>query len=47
MIKTFRKAILHGAGYKFKYNGRIYTVLDDFIIYHEDSDTIYYKDTDF
>ena len=47
MIKVFRKAIRHGAGYKFRYKDRLFIVLDEYIIYHEDSDTVYYKDTDF
>lgn len=46
MIKRFRKEILKGI-HTFKYQGRLYQVLDDYIIYHAESDTVYYRDTDF
>lgn len=46
MIKKFRKEIAKGA-HKFTWNGCIYTVIDDMIIYHEDSDSIYVLDLDF
>lgn len=47
MIRLFRHAIKKGEGFTFRYQGRLYKVLDDYIIYQPDSDTIYYKDTDF
>ena len=46
MILKFRFEILKGE-HTFYWRGLEYQVLDDFIIYQPDTDTIYYKDTDF
>ena len=46
MIKRFRREAAKGV-HSFTYKGKLYRVLDEVVIYHEDSDTLYYKDLDF
>lgn len=46
MIRVFRREAAKGA-HSFSFQGKLYKVLDDCIIYHEDSDTVYYRDIDF
>lgn len=46
MIKRFRREAAKGQ-HSFTYQGKLFKVLDDCIIYHEDSDTVYYRDIDF
>lgn len=46
MIKKFRREAAKGA-HSFTYQGKLYIVLDDITIYHEGSDTVFYKDLDF
>lgn len=46
MIKKFRQEINKGL-HTFSFRGKLYSVLDEYIIYNEASDTLYYKDIDF
>ena len=46
MIAKFRREAAKGA-HSFTYKGKLYRVLDDITIYHQDSDTTYYRDLDF
>lgn len=47
MSKVFRKALKRGIGYIFSWHGRTYKVIDEILIYHYDSDSVYVKDLDF
>ena len=46
MIKKFRREAAKGA-HSFTFQGRLYRVVDDVTIYHEGSNTLYYRDIDF
>lgn len=46
MIKKFRREAAKGA-HIFTFCGKLYRVIDEFTIYHQDSETTYFKDLDF
>lgn len=47
MSKVFRRALKKGVGYVFFWKDRRYEVIDEILIYHYDSDSVYVKDLDF
>lgn len=46
MVKKFRQEIKKGV-HCFTWKDRLYKVIDEYTIYHADSETVYYKDLDF